>query len=227
MTSILEKAISIIAPHRCLSCGKENNILCIACGNDVFLEPEPSCGFCDRLTKNGAVCRSCRPGSPLGHIWIAGSYEGTVAYLIKHFKFNSLRAAAEPLAAGMARLLPVLGHDTIIVPVPTAPQRIRTRGFDQTVLLARELHKQTGLAYAHLLRRNHNLRQLGMSRAMRQRQARDAFIAVERDYANVHILLIDDVITTGATLNAAAKALRAAGAQQIDAVVIAKQTALK
>lgn len=224
MTSLLEKAISVIAPHRCLVCSKENYILCVSCAHDVFVSIESACAFCDRPTAHQAVCKTCQKQSPLTHIWVAGEYDGMIARLIQRFKFQSLRAATVPLAAGMASVLPVLEPDTIIVAVPTAPRRIRIRGYDQTALLADELAQLTGLKHRNLLQRNHNLRQLGTQRHQRQQQAKNAFTPLpSQQCADARILLVDDVITTGATINAAAKVLQKAGASEINAIVIAKQ----
>ncbi|HWZ65683.1 MAG TPA: phosphoribosyltransferase family protein [Patescibacteria group bacterium] len=155
---------------------------------------------------------------------MANSYEGVIAKLIRRFKFSHVKAAARPLAHNLANSLPYLAPDTLLVPIPTVINHVRMRGYDHALLLAKELGHLTGLQCKSLLRRNNKLRQVGQGRKQRKIQAKSAFYTSPRlDCRGAHILLIDDVITTGATLEAAAAELYRIGAKQVDAVVVAKQ----
>lgn len=114
--------------------------------------------------------------------------------------------------------------DYLVVPVPTATARIRERGFDHTDLLAKRVAMISGLREIKALRRLDQTRQLGSKREDRLTQLTGSFAV--KNPLGIHgrkILLIDDVITTGGTLIAAAKALRAAGAKSVDALVFAKR----
>lgn len=122
----------------------------------------------------------------------------------------------------MSRTLPYLDETWVIVPIPTAPARIRTRGYDQALLLARALAATRKLPYRRLLTRQSSARQLGANRRTRQAQAAHLFTAA--DATGKKILLVDDVCTTGATLKAAATALRQAGATEVAAAVAAWKT---
>lgn len=221
MTSLLEKIVSKIAPHHCIVCSNEDNIVCEACAADLFGLVDSACFLCQAPTADFAVCRSCKSKTQLERVWFTADYDGAVAKAIKLLKFERAAAAAKPLARAMVDVLPYLPEDMIIVPVPTAARRIRQRGYDQTTLLAEALSQETGLNCKQLLLRKAQNRQLGASRQTRAAQSAHAFEALE-DCTDQAILLVDDVVTTGATLNAAAQAVRAAGAKSVTAVVVAR-----
>lgn len=224
MTSILEKTISIIAPHYCLLCSKESNILCEACFVDVYDEPCEVCFLCNIPSPKSRVCLTCARKTPLEYVWMAGTYDGLRRKLIKAYKFDRQKAAHVPLAEAMTGILPYL-EDVVVVPIPTAPIRARMRGYDHISLLARGIAQKQGWELAHALRRRHNERQVGASRAVRAQQASTAYeIRSTKAIVGRNILLVDDVTTSGATLNAAATLLAAAGAAKVDAVVAAKHT---
>jgi ComF family protein len=111
----------------------------------------------------------------------------------------------------------------LLVPVPTASSHVRRRGYDQAKLITRLVAAQTGLHYTDCLIRTGQSRQVGASRRQRLEQLQHAYRTTEHKLIKAaHIILIDDVVTTGATLEAAAGALRRAGASRIDAVVFAQ-----
>lgn len=223
MTSLLERTISIIAPHYCFACSKESNILCEACALQVFGDLLEICVLCNKPTASLSLCRGCASQTALRHVWVASEYDGVVKRLIHAYKFERLRAAYRPLTQGMLDVLPYLDADTVVVHIPTATNRIRQRGYDQSKLLAVEIAHQRAWRYAPLLRRTHQLRQVGSSKVTRLAQAQQAFQLVGGDVRGLSVLLVDDVTTSGATLVAAAQILLAAGARQVDAVVVAKQ----
>lgn len=228
MTSILEKLVGIVAPHYCLECSLENNVLCVNCVARFAGLCDSDCGFCGKPTADYAVCGTCRRRYPLDAVWAATYYEGTIARAIKLFKFERVRAAHAPLARILYETLPCLPEGTIITYVPTAPARIRMRGYDHAALIAKELGCLTGLACAPLLGRKKMARQVGADRKTRFMQMEGAFEVTEPARCNgVDILLIDDVITTGATLGAAAAALAAADARSVRAAVVARQVTLR
>lgn len=224
MTSILEKTISIIAPHHCLVCSKENNVLCDACFVDVFDEPHEVCFLCNMPSAQSRTCQGCSRKTPIGFVWMASTYDGHAKKLIRDYKFNRRREAYRVLSDAMLRALPHL-HDVIVVPVPTASSRVRMRGYDHSLLLAKEIARKRGWRLSKALVRLRGERQVGAGRATRACQAAAAYeLANSRHIHGRHVLLVDDVATSGATLNATATLLAKAGAARIDAVVVAKHT---
>jgi ComF family protein len=202
--SILEKIISIIAPHECLSCQKEGLLLCAAC--------------------QGALPPALLPNrgrTVLDTVIAATTYDGRAKDLVQALKFGRKKAASKVLAAVLARQ--VVNRDyTHLVHLPTASRRIRMRGYDQAELMARELAALLDIPCVPLLVRTGQQRQLGQGRAVRMQQMRQAFrIADESKMRGARILLIDDVLTTGASLEGAAVALKKAGAVRVDAAVFA------
>jgi ComF family protein len=114
-------------------------------------------------------------------------------------------------------------ENVVIVHVPTASSRVRRRGYDQARLLARAISKHTGLPHRPLLTRMGQHHQVGARREQRVTQLASAFrVSNPKPVDGNHIILIDDVLTTGATLEAAARALKAAGAKRVDGLVFAQ-----
>lgn len=140
-------------------------------------------------------------------------YEGAARRLVHRLKYESLRAAAAPLAAQMI-FLPS-GEEEIIVPVPTDKRRERRRGFNQSSLLAQYMSKELGMQMEPALRRVDTRRpQTGLSADERRKNLSGCMVC-SGAVNGKSVLLIDDVVTTGATVSEAARALRQAGARSV------------
>jgi ComF family protein len=142
--------------------------------------------------------------------------------LIGDFKFERVYAAQYVLADLLLAHLDQLPPETVVTPVPTAASHIRQRGYDHTLLLARRVAKERGLKLAQPLIRATATKQRDANRAVRLAQAKTAFTA-RHPVDAVPYLLIDDVVTTGATMYYAAKLLKDAGAREVWAATIARQ----
>ncbi len=222
MTSLIEKIVAIVAPHRCLVCGIEDNILCTGCYASCIVRPDAFCALCGKPSKDWRLCRACSLQSDLGYVWVGAEYQGLPEKLIKAFKFERVREAYRPLSQLLVDSLPY--EDWQIIPIPTAPSRVRQRGYDQTLLLASALAAQRNLRLTPLLRRAHDGQQVGSSRQKRLQQAQNAlYLTKPQQIRGGRIVLVDDVCTTGATLMSAASLLKQAGAHEINAVVCAWQ----
>lgn len=151
------------------------------------------------------------------------AYAGPAVGVVAALKDRGARACADAMAAQIVAAAPagLLGTDAVLVPVPTHPWRARRRGYDQADLLARALAERTGLPRAAALgRRGPPTRQRGATRAARLGTGRIALVA--RGPAPPRVALVDDVHTTGATLRAAAIAIRAAGARDVGVLTWAR-----
>lgn len=219
---ITERVISLVAPHNCVSCGAEGSLLCGWCLPDA-LTPLPSrCYKCGKATKDHAVCPAHKRLSPLRHVWVASEYEGIAKTLVSKLKFERASTAAATIAELLDDTMLLLERDTVIVHVPTATTRVRQRGYDQAGLIAQAFAKRRKIVHRTLLARVGQTRQVGAKREQRLLQATTSYLAVNNAaLKGARIILMDDIVTTGASLEAAAKVLKQAGAKRVDAMVFA------
>lgn len=201
---MFEQIISLIAPFECLKCGAEGSLLCTVCSDNTFA---PS---------------SRRPSqSVFSDLRASCAYDSVAKDLVTRLKYGRAKAAAQPMARLMMRLLPN-EEDLVITHVPTATARVRMRGYDQSALIARNLAMLSGDTFLPLLHRVGQQRQVGQRRTLRSRQLMDAFW-VQRNAVspNITYVVVDDVITTGSTFEAAGRTLREAGANKIIGIAFA------
>jgi ComF family protein len=169
-------------------------------------------------------CRLCRNGL-LGFdaAYSFGSYEGALRKLIHLLKYGGMRPLARPLGAMLARALPLDERIDEIVPMPLHWRRRWQRGFNQAELLAREIGRRTGLPVTTPVRRRVATRaQAGLTNAQRRANVVGAFAARKSRVAGKRVLLVDDVMTTGATAASCARALKAAGADRVILLTLAR-----
>lgn len=212
---------AILAPHYCCSCGRIGSILCESCKYNIVDEPYEACILCQRVAPGGTnLCGSCKV--PYNRAWAVTSRKGATKELINKYKFERAQAAYSTLTDLLDKILPALPPDICIVPVPTITSHIRERGYDHMALIGKELATRRGLTYAPLLKRATKTVQHGSNRATRLQQAKQAF-RVSGRCDGKRILLVDDVCTTGATLEHAALALRNAGSTEVWVAIITVQ----
>jgi len=225
--SILELAIGWLAPAECIGCGAEGSALCDVCSLAEVVPYGERCFICNKFSPDWVTCDTCRRGGSPRRVWITTDYEGAAKQLVRLLKFRHLRTAAKPLAYLMSATLSEGGsveEDYLVIAVPTATSRVRQRSFDHTSLLSKEIASLKGLEHSKELKRLGQSRQVGAKRSDRLAQAHDNYyVSRPERIKGRNILLIDDVITTGATLRAATRALKRAGAKQVDALVFAKR----
>lgn len=177
----------------------------------------------------GATCQPCEDQSPEFDRAIAAvDYAGPWPALLARLKFRHQTATARSLAALMGHAIRARQTDAdLIVPVPLSGQRLAERGFNQSWLIASALSRQLGIPARHdlLARTRHTQRLMALDAEARQQHIQGAFEATpagQRALEQRHVAIVDDVMTTGATLNDAAHALLEAGARSVSAWVVAR-----
>jgi ComF family protein len=221
---MLDKLVSLLAPHTCLVCGTEGYLLCPWCKPDAVSALPERCYRCNAVSRDSAVCQKCRKVSPLTHVWVRSDYEGAAKKLIYRLKFARAIATATVIAELMDEAIPDMPKDTVVTYIPTATSRVRLRGYDQSHLLARAIARQRGLKLTPLLIRVGQSRQVGSDRKHRINQAQNNYRVRNGKCNRVEqVLLVDDILTTGATLESAARLLKQSGIKQVSAAVFAKK----
>ncbi len=220
---VFEPFLKLFAPYSCLICGQEGALVCKGCLPDLGLPLPSRCYRCQAASQEFAVCERCGPQSKLRHVWIYTEYTGQAKELVRVLKYHFARDAAKIIAECMIETLPHFKpEDVLLVPVPTATSRRRARGFDQAQLLAKHIARATGWQYMDALGRRGQSQQVGNKRNQRLRQLHSSFYRRASMPAGKHIILVDDVVTTGATIETAARVMRSAGASTVDAVLFAQ-----
>lgn len=217
---MLRRLLDAVAPHYCCSCGAIGRLLCEGCIYNISSEPFSGCLLCGRLSLS-SNCPHCHSGIAL--TWCGGERAGGLEELINRFKFEYARDAYIPLGDILLATLPQLPAETVVVPIPTVRAHIRQRGYDHTLLLAQYIADQRNVKTSRALERRTSTMQRGANRRTRTAQAKEAYKVKGELRADVPYLLVDDVVTTGATLRYAAKALKDAGATTVWAAAATRQ----
>jgi competence protein ComFC len=221
---LAERIISIFAPHFCEICAVEGEILCTICMEAEILRVPARCYRCFRGTPDSTVCDKCKRQSPLKNVWVRAVYDNKTGPLLIKYKFERARSSYRVFAHAIAGALPYLTNETVVVPVPSSTERIRQRGYDHAQLIAKELAYIKGYSYARPGIRFGQAHQFGSSRKKRLMQLEGVFLVTKpHEIKGKQILIVDDVLTTGATLETYARVLKKAGAKQVRAAVFAQK----
>lgn len=233
---IARVALDALLPPRCLSCGAvvpDQGTLCLPCWERIdFLAPPlcAACGLPFELDPGAdALCGGCAARQPpFRRARAVFRYDDFGKGLILRFKHADRTEMAPALARWMARAgAELLDEADLIVPVPLHWTRLFGRRYNQAALLALALGRLTGLPVVPdlLLRRRRTPSQGGLGREARRRNIRGAFATAPHRgnaLAGARVVLIDDVLTTGATTGACARALLAGGAEAVDVLTVAR-----
>ena len=228
LTSLRRTALDLLFPCWCLGCGREGNLICPSCCQKLPLITSPICPRCGMPQAGGILCSAClNQKHDIDSIRSPFRFEGTIKQAIYQLKYKNLRAIAEPLAELLSNYIathPVPGE--VLVPVPLHRKRLRERGYNQSELLTRELGKLIRLPVMTdcISRNRHTPTQtIATSIVERRSNVASAFTCRKHNLQNKEIILIDDVATSGATLNACAATLKAAGAASVWGLTIARE----
>ncbi|GBC95498.1 Orotate phosphoribosyltransferase [bacterium HR16] len=231
--TVWEEILDALYPPRCAACALVGcDGWCDECANSIAYVTPPVCARCGTPVDPEGFCSSCsvHPLVPEA-VRAVANYDGVIRAAIHRFKYEKHAS----LAPALARLLnqgwqnsltePLHAAD-VVVPIPIHRQRERERGFNQSALLAREFCRSTGLSLLPdvLERTVYRQPQVGLGEEERRENVKDAFRVVKPQVvAGKSVLLIDDVWTTGSTLNEAARALLSAGASRVFAYTVAHE----
>ena len=203
--TIVERLLQAVAPHPCYSCGKNGPILCDYCKFNIISERFFGCIICGQPAYDG-FCQN--HSSSISTASVVGLRDDGLKILIDKLKFQNVKAAATILAELLHETLPLYPLQTVVVPIPTIRAHIRQRGYDHALLVARQFAALRSLSCEQLLARNSStVQRQAKDKTERMQQAKSAFIlSADNDVKSNDrpILLIDDIITTGSTLSAAA-----------------------
>ncbi|MFZ1397745.1 MAG: ComF family protein [Candidatus Promineifilaceae bacterium] len=223
---LADSLLNFVFPPVCGACKKAGSLLCEACHAQLQWVHAPLCNRCGRPVSRATDCCSVcqeRP-LPLNQIRAAVLFADPVSKLIHNLKYNGAFGLSKPLAALMAEAwqtwrMPV----DLVLPIPLHAERERSRGYNQSTLLTRDFCHLVALPFAEkgLTRTRFTTPQVGLTAVERLKNVQDAF-ATQVEVAGKHLLLIDDVCTTGATMAAATHALLAAGAQTVSGYCVAR-----
>ena len=215
----------LLPPGSCLLCAADsgNDLFCAACVGDLPALPVHRCPRCSETTTHGEQCGACLQKPPaFSGVSALYRYDFPVDRLIQALKYGHQLALADWFGARLAST--VTGqHFAAVVPLPLHPQRLRERGFNQSAEIARAIAAQLQLPLARdlLQRQRATAAQAGLNRKARQRNVRGAF-ACPADCAGQRLLLVDDVLTSGATADECARLLRQCGAAEVHVAVVAR-----
>jgi ComF family protein len=213
----------------CLLCGQPSGreILCTACAGDLPRLPFPRCPRCALPTAQGKICGRCLAHPPYYDRTLAVfDYAFPLDKLIQSFKYGHRLALVACLGRELTRLALESELDStadLVVPLPLHPVRLRERGFNQALELARPVARTLGLPldFQVCTRIRHTPAQAGLPWKQREKNMRSAFHCAH-DLSGQRILLIDDVMTTGASLDECARTLKRHGASEVTLLVVAR-----
>ncbi len=222
------RIVDFLFPRWCVGCGKEGEFICPSCRRSLPRVMPPLCPRCGKPRPSGTLYPTCVSWqAQIDGIRSPFRFDGVMRQAIHQLKYRNLRALAEPLAKLLNDYLsinPVPGE--VLVPVPLHQKRLRERGYNQSSLLAKELGKLTNLPVVDdcLIRQRHAPPQARSSTVEeRRRNVAGAFVCRDHRLQDKQVLLIDDVATSGATLDAGAAALKAAGVTSVWGLVLARE----
>lgn len=217
LRTILYSGVSLILPEICPACGKltveRPSPICTRCRRDIFASPSCPTTF--------------SPGIHV--IWSCRAYEGALKNCVRAFKYGGIKRLSwvfgQLIDSFLAENGAPSGSADIIIPVPLHPLRSLSRGYNQAELIAVALSSASSISVCRrtLLKTRNTTAQMGLSREQRLRNLKGSFAVVDKSrVAGKTVLLVDDVITTGATLETCAEELLRAGASSVKAFTLAR-----
>lgn len=227
---VLATLLDLLFPRFCIGCRRHGTLLCASCAAKLERQNPQECAVCRLPSLAGTTCHACAPATALDQTLIALRFDDPLVQKLVHLlKYRYVEEIADHLGAALVGVVAEYGadRDALLAPIPLHSRRERTRGFNQSALLARAVAARTGRPVSdHLLvRRRTTSQQAKLNRDARLRNLRGAFaMAKTLEKLPRSVMLVDDVVTTGATLEACARTLKTAGVQRVSALAVARGT---
>lgn len=224
----LNAFLNLIFPSICPICRNKSsnhlfNPLCVDCWRKIERYSGYSCSVCGipTVSEHASICEQCLKGKPYKKILYYGLYEGALKEAIHQLKFNKVKRLSKPLSLLLSELQ--IPNADGIVPVPLHNKRLKQREFNQTAIIGRYLSKRLGmpLLLDVLKKIRETSPQTELSSEERSKNVKNAFSASEK-VKGLDIILLDDVVTTGATVKECSAALIKAGAKSVTVLALAR-----
>jgi len=222
--------LDLVFPPSCVHCGRDGALLCGPCVRDSTAVSKDVCRLCaEPLSKPGTCTRCVIDGSSLDRLYGSFLYETPVGSAVRAFKFDDVRALGGVLAGMFNAESMKRSEADLILPVPMHKSRLRSRGYNQSEILGRKLSNRLGIEFFSdvLVRGQNTVPQSEQPTAVARKTAIQGAFSVDSQYEDLvvgkRVLLVDDVFTTGSTIQATATVLKAAGASWVGAAVLTVQ----
>lgn len=237
MFPLLERKIcDFLFPIECVFCGKGESWVCDNCFSKLNFRTEQVCPYCGLSSPEGKPCAACQAQTNLDRVLVAADYkEDKTKHLIKLLKYKFIKDIGNYLGDFITLFLSqykekspckIYNKDKFsLIPIPLHKKRYNWRGFNQAESIAKKLSENLNLEIKKdcLLRKKQQKPQTRLKKKERIKNVSGSMIWQGPPLDKEKIILVDDVTTTGATLNEAARALKAAGARRVEALVVARE----
>lgn len=237
LKKVIKNWLDFLFPKKCLICEKDKEYLCFKCFKSLKFK-EINCPNCGNFSKIGEFCSKCKEYFFLEGVLIAGDFnDKKISSLIKYYKYKFIKELGKYLSSFLFNFIinnikvnPILTSNKIldienflIIPVPLSKKRLKWRGFNQSEVLAQSISQKLGLKISLQLKRiKYKKAQAKLNKEKRIKNTKNCFKWTGDNLSKQKILIIDDVYTTGSTLNEIAKELKNHQAGEIWGLVIAK-----
>lgn len=223
--NIKEFLLDIVFPKKCVVCGKLDTFFCDKCRAKITFLKTQNCPFCLRITTRGRVCPSCQSKSALTGVYVVSHFEEPLKEVIHKYKYEFIKALQDDLADIAWSYMEDFPKRAVLACVPSSPKRVSWRGYNQAEEITKILASNTGMKYyPNLLKRTeYKIPQTQLRRKERFENVKNAFkINKKIDLSGKQVVIFDDLVTSGATLDACARELRKMGATRVWGFVLAR-----
>lgn len=220
-------ALDWIYPPVCAGCGEPGYRLCLNCQSKIQFINGNQCMICgESIRARKLLCVNCRNDPPsFTAMRSLAKYDGIIRDCLHALKYENNQSLGEMFAGWLADLV---NHEAwsidLVMPVPLSPQRIAERGYNQSALIAKPLAVRLNIPYHPfgIKRTRDTSTQVGLSAEARHRNVAGAFKAIPEIVSEKSVLLVDDVMTTGSTIDACVRALKNAGTNKVYCLTVAR-----